>query len=452
MSEYFVIDGGIPLKGEVFPGGNKNAALPAMAATLLTEAPVILRNMPNIQDVETMGRLLENLGCDVQRLDARTWRLQASEIRGLEPKSDSGLGNTSGLFRSIRGSILIAGPLLTRQGHFMIPAPGGDVIGRRRVDTHFLAFQALGATVEVVDGFFRVQIVPSTHGGTLEGTDILLDEVSVTGTENAIMAAVLAKGTTIIRNAASEPHVQDLCQMLNAMGAQIAGAGTNTLVVQGVDRLHGTDFTIGTDHIEVGSYIALAAATGGELLIHNAVPHHLRMVRSVFRRLGVEIEIRDGLESGADTPSGDVFVPAGQSLRIVPDMGGAIPSIADSPWPAFPADLMSIALVLATQCEGVVLFHEKMFESRLFFVDKLIPMGARIVLCDPHRALVYGPSHLHGDEMESPDIRAGMAMLIAALAAGGTSVIRNIRQIDRGYEMIEEKLKPLGARISRMTV
>jgi UDP-N-acetylglucosamine 1-carboxyvinyltransferase len=232
------------------------------------------------------------------------------------------------------------------------------------------------------------------------------------------------------------------------MGAQIKGAATNTLVIQGVDRLHGTDFRIGSDHIEVGSYIALAAATGGELLIHDAAPHHLRMVRSVFRRLGVEIEVRDS----PDSDDGAVFVPAGQSLRIVPDMGGAIPSIADAPWPAFPADLMSIALVLATQCEGVVIFHEKLFESRLFFVDKLIPMGARIVLCDPHRALVYGPSRLHGDEMESPDIRAGMAMLIAALAAGGTSIIRNIRQIDRGYEMIEEKLKPLGARISRMTV
>ena len=315
-----------------------------------------------------------------------------------------------------------------------VPAPGGDVIGRRRVDTHFLAFHGLGATVEVDNGLFTV------HSEQLRGADILLDEASVTGTENAVMAATLARGVTTIRNAASEPHVQDLCNMLNAMGARISGIGTDTLVVAGVERLGGADFTINSDHIEVGSYIALAAATGGELLIRNAVPQHLRMIRNAFRRLGVEIEIRGE----------DVFVPAEQSLQIVPDMGGAIPSVADAPWPAFPADLMSIALVLATQCEGVVIFHEKMFESRLFFVDKLIPMGARIVLCDPHRALVYGPSRLHGDEMESPDIRAGMAMLIAALAAEGASTIYNIRQIDRGYEAIEKKLQRLGANVTRL--
>lgn len=428
MRDYFVIDGGIPLCGEVIPSGNKNAALPAMAAVLLTEEPVTLRNLPAIRDVETMGDLLAELGVEVTRLDPNTWRLCAKEIQIPDPDEDRTL------FRAIRGSILITGPLLARLGCVAVPAPGGDVIGRRRVDTHFLAFQGLGATVEVDNGLFTV------HSERLRGADILLDEASVTGTENAVMAATLARGVTTIRNAASEPHVQDLCHMLNAMGARISGIGTDTLVVEGVERLGGADFTINSDHIEVGSYIALAAATGGELLIRNAVPQHLRMIRSAFRRLGVEIEIRGE----------DVFVPAEQSLQIVPDMGGAIPSVADAPWPAFPADLMSIALVLATQCEGVVIFHEKMFESRLFFVDKLIPMGARIVLCDPHRALVYGPSRLHGDEMESPDIRAGMAMLIAALAAEGTSTIYNIRQIDRGYEAIEKKLQPLGARVKRL--
>jgi UDP-N-acetylglucosamine 1-carboxyvinyltransferase len=336
------------------------------------------------------------------------------------------------LFRSIRGSILITGPLLARLGQIVIPSPGGDVIGRRRVDTHFLAFHAMGAEVEDGETY-------KLKADELRGADILLDEASVTGTENAIMAATLAKGTTVIRNAASEPHVQDLCRMLISMGARIDGIGTNTIIINGVEKLHGTDFTLSSDHIEVGSYIAMAAATGGELLIRNASPEHLRMVRMVYERLGVTFETRGT----------DIFVPDDQPLQVVPDMGGAIPTIADAPWPAFPADLMSISLVLATQSEGVVLFHDKMFESRMFFVDKLIPMGARIVLCDPHRALIYGRSPLHGDEVESPDIRAGMALLVAALAAEGTSTIRNIRQIDRGYERIEEKLKPLGAQIKR---
>lgn len=430
MNDCFVIEGGVPLRGEIFPSGNKNAALPALAAVLLTDEPVTLRNLPAIRDVETMAELLKMLGVDVERLDAKTWRLQARQV--CVPTDDM----DRDLFRAIRGSILIAGPLLARLCDLTIPAPGGDVIGRRRVDTHFMAFQELGADVGVVDGCFVLK------ADRLIGTDILLDEASVTGTENAVMAAVLAEGTTTIRNAASEPHVQDLCAMLNAMGAKIGGIGTNTLVIEGVERLHGVDFTVSSDHIEVGSYIALAAATHGELLIRNAVPQHLRMTLLHLERLGVTTEIRGD----------DLFVPSAQSLKIVPDMGGAIPSIADAPWPAFPADLMSIALVLATQAEGVVIFHEKMFESRLFFIDKLIPMGARIVLCDPHRALVYGPSQLHGDEMESPDIRAGMAMLIAALAADGTSTINNIRQIDRGYERIEEKLRPLGARIERRQV
>lgn len=429
MAEYFVIEGGVPLGGEIYPSGNKNAALPALAATLLTDEPVILRNLPAIRDVETMGELLESLGVEVQRLDPHTWQLHARQV--ISPDAQN-VG--SDLFRAIRGSILIAGPFLARTGSLTIPSPGGDVIGRRRVDTHFQAFQALGAEVKDHDYF-------CLEAPRLRGADILLDEASVTGTENAIMAATLAKGTTLIQNAASEPHVQDLCRLLIAMGAQIAGVGTNTLTIQGVDRLHGADFTIGSDHIEVGSYIAMAAATHGALLIHNAVPQHLRMIRMVYERMGVTFEVRGE----------DIFVPAEQSLVIASDMGGAIPSIADAPWPAFPADLMSITLVLATQCAGVVIFHEKMFESRLYFVDKLIPMGARIVLCDPHRALVYGPSTMHGDEVESPDIRAGMALLVAALAADGTSLIRNIRQIDRGYEHIEEKLRPLGARIERQT-
>ncbi len=426
MADYFEIEGGVPLCGEITPSGNKNAALPALAATLLTDEPVILRNLPAIRDVQTMAELLQQLGAEVEYLDAHTWRIQARQLQMPDPLK------LRELFRSIRGSILLAGPLLARLGQVAVPAPGGDVIGRRRVDTHFLAFQALGATLKVGQAF-------ELSAPTLRGDDILLDEASVTGTENAIMAAVLAQGTTILRNAACEPHVQDLCHLLNAMGAHISGIGSNTLTIEGVSSLHGADFTISSDHIEIGSYIALAAATRGELWIRNAVPHHLRMIRMGFERLGVTFEVHGQ----------DVFVPAQQELRIMSDLGGAIPTLADAPWPAFPADLLSIALVLATQSEGVIIIHEKMFESRLFFVDKLIPMGARIVLCDPHRALVYGPSRLQGDEMESPDIRAGMALLIAALAAEGTSIIRNIRQIDRGYEAIETKLAPLGARIQR---
>ncbi len=429
MSEYFLIEGGTPLRGEIVPSGNKNAALPALAATLLTEEPVTLRNLPAIRDVETMAELLSRLGVAVERLDPHTWRLQASASE-LPPPD-----RLREIFRAIRGSILVAGPLLARYGELALPAPGGDVIGRRRVDTHFLAFAALGAQVD--DG-----ATYNLSAKKLRGADILLDEPSVTGTENAIMAASLAQGVTILRNAASEPHVQDLCLMLNQMGAHIEGIGGNTLTINGVEQLHGTDFTISPDHVEVGSYIAMAAATGGELLIRNAAPRALRMVRMVYERLGVIFEERGE----------DIFVPAQQARQIVPDMGGAIPTIYDQPWPAFPADLMSMTLVLATQCEGVVLFHDKMFESRMFFVDKLIPMGARIVLCDPHRALVYGPSQLHGDELESPDIRAGMALLVAALTAEGQSLIRNIRQIDRGYERIEEKLRPLGARIERVEV
>jgi UDP-N-acetylglucosamine 1-carboxyvinyltransferase len=420
-----VVDGGHPLRGTLVPSGNKNAALPALAACLLTDEPVTLRNLPDIQDVRTMGELLTEAGVDVEQLDPHTWRLRANQVSLPEFDREK--------FRRIRGSILLAGPMLARLGRVELPAPGGDVIGRRRVDTHFLAFDELGAKVEATD-LFRLE------AKELRGTDILLDEASVTGTENAVMAAVLAKGTTVIRNAAAEPHVQDLCGMLNGLGAQIGGIGSNVLTIQGVERLHGGDFSIGPDYMEVGSYIAMTAVTRGDVRIKNAAPQHLRMIRYVFERLGVEVEV-DG---------DDVLVSPDQTLSILPDMGGAIPRVADAPWPGLPADLMSMAIVLATQAEGMVLFHEKMFESRLYFLDNLIFMGARIVLCDPHRCVVQGPSPLHGEVVASPDIRAGITLVGAALCARGQSVIRNVEQIDRGYENIEAKLQGLGARIERV--
>jgi len=423
--EKFIIEGGHPISGVVTPSGNKNAALPLLAACLLTDEPVTLHNLPAIGDVATMGTLLSEVGVSVKVLDSHTWQLQARDVRTSELHSQ--------LFGQIRGSITLAGPMLARTGSVHLPRPGGDVIGRRRVDTHFLALSALGADVET-DGDFRLR------GKRLTGADILLDEASVTATENAIMAATLARGTTVIRNAACEPHVQDLCHMLCELGAQIEGIGSNTLTIHGVEHLSGGEYTIGPDYMEVGSYIALAAVTGGEMLIKNAAPEHMRMVGLVFERMGVRFE----------TQGQDILVPAGQPLTITPDIGGAIPTIKDAPWPAFPADLMSIAIVLASQCQGTVLIHEKMFESRLYFVDLLISMGARIILCDPHRCVVQGPSTLRGDEVASPDIRAGMALLIAALCADGKSTIRNIRQIDRGYEQMEEKLRQLGARIERI--
>jgi len=421
----FIIEGGHPLSGTVTPSGNKNAALPLLAACLLTDEPVTLHNLPAIGDVATMGELLSDVGVSIEKLDPHTWRLHARDIHTFELNPH--------IFGHIRGSITLAGPMLARMGAVHLPRPGGDVIGRRRVDTHFLALSALGADVDA-DGTFRL------HGRRLRGADILLDQASVTATENAIMVAVLANGTTIIRNAACEPHVQDLCHMLCRLGAQIEGIGSNTLVIHGVERLSGGEYSVGPDHMEVGSYIALAAVTGGELLIKDAAPEHLRMVSLMFKRLGVRFEAQGE----------NVFVPADHPLTIVPDIGETIPSIADAPWPGFPADLMSIAIVVASQSRGTVLIHEKMFESRLYFVDKLIAMGARIILCDPHRCVVQGPSPLHGDEVESPDIRAGMALLIAALCAEGQSIIRNIRQIDRGYERVEEKLRRLGARIQRV--
>lgn len=422
-----LIRGGRPLSGVVKPSGNKNAALPLLAACLLTEEPVTLHNVPAIGDVRTMAELLSGVGVAVEVLDTHTWRLHARNVHTCELDPE--------LFGHIRGSILLAGPMLSRLGAVTLPRPGGDVIGRRRVDTHFLALGALGAEFETLDGF-------RLRSRGLTGADVLLDEASVTATENAIMAAVLAKGTTVLRNAACEPHVQDLCTMLCGFGAQIDGIGSNTLVIHGVPRLGGGEFTVGADYMEVGSYIALAALTGGEILIQDAAPQHLRMVGLMYERLGVSFEVRGS----------DVLVPADQCLKVVSDVGGAVPSISDAPWPGFPADLMSIVIVLASQSEGTVLIHEKMFESRLYFVDKLIAMGARIILCDPHRCVVQGRSLLHGDEMESPDIRAGMALLCAALCADGHSTIRNIGQIDRGYECIEEKLQSLGAHIERISL
>ena len=424
--EQFIINGGKALCGTVVPSGNKNAALPMLAACLLTDEPVTLHNLPMIGDVGTMVDLLRDIGVEVQDNESGTLVLRACHVESAQLETS--------LFRRIRGSILLAGPMLSRFGMVGLPRPGGDLIGRRRVDTHMLAFQALGAEMSLGEKF-------CLRAKTLKGTDILLDQASVTGTENAIMAAALARGTTILRNAACEPHVQQLCELINCMGGHIEGIGSNTLVIHGVDRLGGAEFSIGSDFMEIGSFIGLAAVTGGEILIKNAVPQHMRMIAMVYERLGVHIEIQGD----------DILVPRGQSLEVLPDLGNAIPEIADMPWPAFPPDLMSVALVVATQAKGMVLFHEKMFESRMYFVDKLISMGARIILCDPHRAVVQGPARLSGDELVSPDIRAGMALLIAALCAEGQSVIRNIAQIDRGHERIEEKLRALGADIERIT-
>ncbi len=429
MTAFFRIEGGVPLQGEVTPGGNKNAALPLLAATLLTEEPVILYNIPHIQDVWTMRHLLESLGVQIDELGPRTWRLQARHLHlaQLDPH----------LVRRIRASILLAGPLLARLGRVTLPPPGGDIIGRRRLDTHVLALEAMGAQVE----YRRLERRFDFHTPRgLHGADILLDEASVTATENAVMAAVLARGTTVIRNAASEPHVQELCRMLVQMGARIQGIGSNILVVEGVDRLSGTEFTIGPDYLEVVSYIAAAAITGGEIRIRNAGPQYLPMARLVFGRLGVVWE-----EDGED-----ILVPKDQPLEIQPDLGVAIPEITTMPWPGFPTDMMSIAIVVATQSRGTVLFHDWMYNSRMFFTDKLVRMGAQIVLCDPHRCIVNGPTTLVGEILESPDIRAGMALVLAALAARGTSEIHNIGQIDRGYERVDEKLRALGARIQRI--
>jgi UDP-N-acetylglucosamine 1-carboxyvinyltransferase len=421
----FVVQGGHKLSGTIRPSGNKNAALPIVCAALLTDQPVTLENVPRIRDVETLVELIASIGAEVRWSGRNTLEIHAKTLHpaNLDPV----------LCRKIRASILLAGPLLARCGEIELPPPGGDVIGRRRVDTHFLALERLGASFDLSESFHL-----TTPG--LRGADVFLDEPSVTGTENAVTAAVAASGSTILRNAASEPHVQDLCHFLVALGAEIDGIGTNKLTIQGGRPLSGATHRIGPDHIEVGSFIGLAAVTGSRIRIADAGVEHLRSTLMGFARLGISCTIEGP----------DLVVPAEQEKVIQSDLGGHVSKLEDQPWPAFPADTMSIALVTATQCQGMILIHEKMFESRLFFVDKLIMMGARIVLCDPHRALVAGPSPLRGATLESPDIRAGMAMLLAALCAEGTSTINNIGQIERGYERIDERLRALGAKITRV--
>jgi UDP-N-acetylglucosamine 1-carboxyvinyltransferase len=421
----FLVEGGHRLEGRIRPAGNKNAALPCLAATVLASEPIVLENVPKIRDVLTFLEIVESLGASVE------WT-GPNEVT-VDPRGIRNGDVDRGLAERIRASLLLAGPLLARFGTVELPPPGGDVIGRRRMDTHFLAFEALGATVALNGGF-------TIHADRLVGADFFLDEPSVTGTENAIMAAVVAEGHTRIRNAAAEPHVQDLCRLLNAMGARIRGVGTHVLEIDGVRELKGVRFRIGADHIETGSFIGLAAVTGSDLTIEGAPVEHLDSTLIGFRRLGIECEIRGE----------DLFVHGSARHEIRQDAYGHVPKLDDGPWPAFPADLTSIAIVAATQCHGTVLVHEKMFESRMFFTDKLVGLGASIILCDPHRAVVVGPTRLRGGMVESPDIRAGMALLIAALGAEGTSRIANIRQIERGYERIDTRLQALGARIERI--
>ena len=426
--EKFVIEGGVPLSGTITAAGNKNGALPILAACLLTDDEVILRNVPAISDVEAMALLIETLGARVTWLSPGEVKIDASTVNRHDVDRT--------LAERIRASFLLAGPLLARFGRAHMPPPGGDVIGRRRLDPHLDAFRALGARVEHSDT--DVILTAPTLG--LRPCDFLMDEPSVMATENALMAASLTRGPTVIRNAASEPHVQDLARMLVAMGAAIDGIGSNVMTVHGVSTLRGCTHTIAPDHIEIGSFMALAGVTGGELVVKDTVPEDLRMIRLVFDRLGLRSEVR-----GAD-----VIVPGNQTLEISYDDGDYMPKVEDGPWPAFPADLTSIALALATQAQGSVIIHEKMFENRLVFTDKLVMMGAAITICDPHRAIVQGPRRLRGGRVESPDIRAGMAMLIAALCADGITTIGNIRQIDRGYERIDERLRELGAQVERL--
>lgn len=423
----YIIEGNRPLSGKIKAGGNKNAALPCLCAALLTDQKVVLRNIPEIEDVKVMMNVMRELGVEIEKIEDGVFSLEAKNINTVVvPKEGA---------QKMRASILLAGPLLARCRRAVLPPPGGDVIGRRRLDTHFLAFEALGAEIHI-DSEFKIQ------GDRLVGADLFLDEASVTATENAVMAAVLSEGKTTITNAACEPHVQDLCRMLCAMGANITGIGSNLLFIEGVKELHGADFTIGSDFMEVGSFIGLAAVTHSRLEIENACPEHMRMTQLAFEKLGIRWEVNGN----------NIIVPAEQKLKVKADLGGAVPKIDDAPWPGFPADLTSIMTVVASQVEGMVLIHEKLFESRMFFVDKLISMGARIVLCDPHRAVVSGPSKLHGAKLSSPDVRAGMAMIIAALCAEGVSKIQNIYQIERGYENIVGKLISIGAAIERVPV
>lgn len=424
MHEY-IIEGGFPIKGTVTTCGNKNSALPCIAATLLTDEPVKLKNIPEIEDTAVMFKILESLGADVKKESEHTWTVCCANVNSSEIPAE--------LSKKIRASILFAGPLLARFGKAVMMPPGGDVIGRRRLDTHFLALTELGARVDI-DGKFIFS------ANKLAGEDIFLDETSVTATENALMAAVTAEGRTVITNAASEPHVQDLCNMLNSMGAKITGTGSNILYIDSVKKLRGTEFAVGPDYMEIGSYIGLAAATKGSIRIEKINPQDMRPLRIAFGKLGICWAINGNT----------LEVPQGQEMRVNSDLGGQIPKIDDSPWPGFPPDLTSIMTVVATQVDGNVLIFEKMFESRMFFVDKLISMGARITLCDPHRALVSGPSVLHGEHLVSPDVRAGMAMVIAALSAQGESRISNVYQIERGYENLVGRLQSLGAHIRRV--
>ncbi|HUB36402.1 MAG TPA: UDP-N-acetylglucosamine 1-carboxyvinyltransferase [Solirubrobacteraceae bacterium] len=424
--EKFVIEGGVPLSGTIYPAGNKNGALPILASAILTDEEVVVRNVPRIRDVEAMLAILEAIGASTAWRGPNEVAICCREVREIEVDAE--------LAEQIRASFLLAGPLLARFGRAVMPPPGGDVIGRRRLDPHLDAFRAMGATTDC-----GREIVISAPRG-LRATDVFMDEPSVMATENALMAAALTPGQTVIGNAAGEPHVQDLARMLVKMGADIQGIGSNLLTVNGSERLHGCEHEVAPDHIEIGSFIALAGVTGGELRVKDTVPDDLRMIRLVFERLGLRTELQDR----------DVVVPGGQKLVVQADVGEYKSKIQDGPWPAFPADLTSIAVALATQAEGSILIHEWMFENRLIFADKLILMGADIVMCDPHRAIVTGPRRLRGERLESPDIRAGMAMLLAALCAEGRSEIGNVRQIDRGYERIDERLRELGANIQRV--
>ena len=423
--EKFVIEGGTPLNGEVTPAGNKNAALPLIAACLLTDQAIVLRNLPQIKDVSVMRQLIESLGAKVEDLDSTSWRITARDLRPEDLNPD--------ICRRIRASILVAGPLAARVGEFKLPPPGGDVIGRRRLDTHILSLRALGADVQYDRGF-------SFRSTGLRGADFLMDEASVTATENAIMAAVTAKGDSVIHNAASEPHVQELCQFLNILGAQIDEIGSNTLHIHGVPKLHGGEFTIGPDYLEVISFVGAAAVTRGSVRIKNAGMKNLKMVGHIFERMGVRWEVEND----------DLIIPSEQELEIIPDLDGAIPEIKTNVWPAFPTDLISIAITVATQASGSIMFHDWMFSGRMYFTDKLVGMGAKIILCDPYRCLIQGPNQLYGENLESPDIRAGMSMLLAALAAKGQSTIRNISQIERGYHDVDGKLRAMGAKIERV--
>jgi len=428
--EKFVIEGGVPLSGRIRPSGSKNEALPCLAATLLTDEEVTLHNVPRIADVEVMLEVIADLGGTFEWLDKGVVKVHTAKVNSTKLNTE--------LCGKIRASILFAGAMLAREGRCELPPPGGDVIGRRRLDTHLLGFQALGVHVEITEKSFTFETK------RLKGTEIFMDEASVTATENVIMAAVVAKGNTVIHNAACEPHVQGLCNMLKGMGAQIDGIGTNILYIKGTKGLWGSEHTIGPDYLEIGSYAGLAAVTGGELTIEGVRHQDLRMIRLVFGKLGVKTEFKKNKT--------ELFIPGNQDLEVQDDFGGTIPKIDDAPWPAFPTDLMSIAITVATQSRGSILFFEKMFEGRMFFVDSLIAMGARIIFCDPHRVVVVGPSQMYGSTLESPDVRAGMALLIAALAAKGTSTIYNIRQIDRGYQAVDEKLRSLGANIKRLPI